>query len=156
MGGASSVRGYSESVISADEFATASVEYALHLPRLLKPGETGKFIRWPFNWRPAKTRQNPDWDLIARVFYDYGYRSVSPVPLAPGEPKTGEVSLADKSLGIAGTGGGLELVVKQNFSIRCDVGMALKELRDNSRIEGDQVVVPAGNVEYYVSSSFSW
>ncbi len=156
IGGASSVRGYTESVLSADDFATASIEYAFHFAHILKPGDPGKFIRWPFKWRPDKVRTNPDWDLIARAFYDYGYREVGQVPLAPGEPATGEVALADQTLSIAGAGGGLELLVKQNFSIRCDVGMALKELRDNSRTADQQIVVPKGQIRYYLSSSFSW
>jgi hypothetical protein len=47
-------------------------------------------------------------------------------------------------------------VVKQNFSIRCDVGVALTQLRDDTQPQGQQVVVPAGQVHYYLTSSFSW
>ncbi|HTJ77357.1 MAG TPA: ShlB/FhaC/HecB family hemolysin secretion/activation protein [Rariglobus sp.] len=158
MGGASSVRGYAEAVLAADEFYTASIEYALHFPRLFKPGPPGKFIRnaWPFQWRPARDKQGADWDLIGRVFYDYGYRYVNPVPggtiLAPGE----ELPLADTSLPLAGAGGGLELQLKQYFAVRCDVGVALNQLRDPSRDAGQQIVVPAGDVRYYISGSLSW
>ncbi len=158
MGGASSIRGYAEAVLAADEFYTASIEYALHFPRLFKPGPAGKFIRksWPFQWRPARDKQGADWDLIGRVFYDYGYRYVNQAPggtvLAPGE----ELPLADTSLPLAGAGGGLELQLKQYFSVRCDVGVALNQLRDPSRDAGDQIVVPAGDVRYYVSGSLSW
>ena len=67
-----------------------------------------------------------------------------------------DLGLVDQSLGIAGVGGGLELQLKQNFSLRCDVGMALTKLKDTTRDVGKQVVVPAGEIHYYLSSSFSW
>lgn len=157
IGGAFSVRGYPESVLSADEFHSATVEYAIHFPRLLKPGEAGRFWRWPFKWRPAKTRQEPDWDLIGRAFFDYAYRQVTPQSLGLGETEEDRVlSLVDRTLSIAGFGGGLELKVRQNFSLRCEVGTSLTELRDETLEEEQQLVVPAGEVRYYISSTFSW
>ena len=156
IGGALSVRGYAESVLSADEFVSGSLEYAFHLTHVLKPGEPGKLFRQDFKWRPAKPRQNPDWDLIARAFYDYAYRQVTPSAATLAQAGKSELALVDKTLAIAGTGVGLELTVRQNFSLRCDVGKALTELRDSSRDPGKQIVVPAGEVHYYVSSSFSW
>jgi hypothetical protein len=157
IGGAFSVRGYPESVLSADEFVSATFEYALHFPRLLTPGAEGKLFRRPFNWRPAKVRQNPDWDLIGRVFCDYAYRQVTPLPPGPGEEEATRVlSLVERTLSIAGAGGGLELQVKQNFSLRCEVGLALTELRDNTLEKDKQIVYPAGETKYYLSSSFSW
>lgn len=159
IGGAFSVRGYDESVLSADEFYSATVEYAFHFPRILKPGAEGKFIRsrWPFKWRPAKVRQEPDWDLVGRVFFDYAYRQVTPLPLSPGETEATRVlSLVESNVSIAGTGGGLELQLKQNFSLRCDVGMSLTELRDETLEADKRLVVPAGEIHYYISSSFSW
>ncbi len=157
LGGAFSVRGYPESVLSADEFVTASIEYAFHLPRVLKPGAPGKFIRdkWPFKWRPAKLRQEPDWDLVGRVFFDYAYRQVTALPLEEGQTEA-DLTLADRTLDLAGVGGGIELRLRQNFTIRCDVGMSLAELRDDTREPGEQVVYPAGEIRYYISSSFSW
>ncbi len=159
IGGAFSVRGYDESVLSADEFFSATVEYAFHFPRILKPGDEGKFIRsrWPFKWRPAKARQEPDWDLVGRAFFDYAYRQVTPLPLSPGETEeTRVLSLVESTVSIAGVGGGLELQLKQNFSLRCDVGMSLTELRDETLEADKRLVVPAGEIHYYISSSFSW
>ncbi len=156
IGGAFSVRGYTESVLSADEFVNASAEYAFHFPHVLKPGNPGKLLRWPFRWRPEKVRQDPDWDLIGRLFYDYAYRQVTPPKTAGAVSATGELSLVDRTLTLAGAGGGLELTVKKNFSVRCDVGMALTELRDNTRPAGQELVVPSGEIHYYISSSFSW
>ena len=156
IGGALSVRGYTESVLSADEFVIGTFEYALHIPHMLKPGDPGTLFRQPFKWRPAKTQQFPDWDLVCRAFYDYAYRQVTPAPLAPGQISTGELALVDRTLTLAGAGGGLELVVRQNFSLRFDVGKALTELRDNTRPAGHEIVVPAGQIKYYLVSSFSW
>lgn len=155
LGGAFSVRGYTESILSADEFVAASVEYALHFPRILQPGDEGKLLRWPFNWRPAKVRQNPDWDLIGRVFFDYAYRQVTPLPLEEGQTEE-DLTLVDRSLELAGVGGGFELLVKQNFSLRFEVGMALTELKDKTLEVEKQVVYPAGEMQYYLSSSFTW
>jgi hemolysin activation/secretion protein len=157
IGGAFSVRGYSESVLSADEFISGTIEYAFHLPRVLKPGPAGKFIRdnWDFKWRPARVRQEPDWDLIGRAFFDYAYRQVTPPPLSVGQTED-DFGLVDETVSIAGAGGGLEIQIKQNLSIRCDVGVTLTKLYDDTREPGDELVVPAGQVRYYISSSFSW
>jgi len=158
VGGALSVRGYPESVLSADEFVSGSVEYAFHFPHVLKPGDAGKFLKWPFKWRPARPRENPDWDLVARGFYDYAYRRVTPTKATLDQAsKSGEpLALVDTTMSISGAGCGLELVLKQNFSLRCDVGVALDQLRDKSQDSGKQVVVEAGAIHYYISSSFSW
>ena len=156
IGGALSVRGYAESVLAADQFISGSFEYAFHIPRLLKPGEPGKLFRRDFKWRPAKPGQTPDWDLVVRAFYDYAYRQVTPPKKGNVLSSTGELSLIDRTVSIAGAGGGLELLVRQNFSIRGDVGMALTELRDNTRPAGQEIVVPAGQIRYYISSSFTW
>lgn len=155
LGGAFTVRGYPESVLSADEFVSGSIEYALHFSHLLKPGEPGKLFRRDFKWRPDKVRQNPDWDLVGRVFFDYAYRQVTPLPLEEGQTED-DLGLVDRNVSLAGVGGGLELVVKQNFSLRCDVGMSLTELKDPTLEAEKQIVYPSGEIKYYLSSSFSW
>jgi hemolysin activation/secretion protein len=157
IGGAFTVRGYAESVLSADEFVLGSVEYVLHLPRLLKPGAPGRFIRqkWPFKWRPDKPRQDADWDLMVRAFYDHAYRQVTPQPLEIGQTEA-DLGLVDRTVSLSGAGGGLEVRFKQFFSLRCDVGVTLTELRDPTREENQRLVVPAGDVRYYFSSSFTW
>lgn len=155
MGGAFTVRGYPESILSADEFVLATAEYGYHLARNLKAGEPGTLFGRPFRWRP-QAQQRPDWDLILRAFVDYGYRSVSPVPLAAGQTPTTTPSLIERKVSMAGAGGGVEVVVLQNLSVRCDVGTALMELRDDTRQAGQQVVVPQGDVHAYLVASFSW
>ena len=155
LGGAFSVRGYPESILSADEFEVGSVEYAFHLPRVFGLGEAGRVFGHPFKWRPTSAEQPPDWDLVFRTFYDYAYRKVAPLA-GSGSASGNGVSLIDRSLTMAGAGGGMELVVRQNLSIRCDVGMALNELRDVTRPVGQQVVVPSGNVQTYLIATFVW
>jgi len=162
MGGALSIRGYPESVLSADEFITASFEYAWHLPRSFAPGDPGKFIRWPFRWRPTKSGQSPDWDLSLRAFFDYGRRDVTPIPPDapdPSAPPSTEpivTALVDQDLNLMGAGVGLTLLVRQNFSLRCDYGTSLTELRDDTRPTDQQVVLEKGNKQFYVVTSFSW
>lgn len=158
LGGALSIRGYPESILSADEFVAATVEYAYHIPRALKPGPEGRLYRWPFKWRPKQPGQNPDWDLVLRAYYDYAYRSVSPAPPIGNQPPTATEDLAyiDRSFGIAGTGVGISLLVKQNFSLRVDYAMSLTELRDDEQLPGQEIILPKGNKEVYVLTSFTW
>ena len=164
MGGALSVRGYPESVVSADEFITGSIEYAYHIPRGWKPTESGTLFRRPFKWHPTKAGQNPDWDLAVRTFFDYGYRGVNLAPVSSSSTSTSattastdnKLSFQDTNFNLGGIGLGVSLAVKQNFSLRCDFGMALTELRDDSRPKEEQVISPKGNKQVYVVSTFIW
>ncbi len=158
IGGYYTVRGYPDSVLAADEFVTGSVEYAFHLPRILKPGEPGKLFGHPFKWRPPQRQQRADWDLIFRTFFDYGYRQVTPLPSTSGQASNSgsQLALIDRNVSLAGAGVGVELVVGQNFSMRADYGMALIGLRDDSRPVGQQIVVPKGNKQVYLIGTFAW
>lgn len=157
MGGAFTVRGYPASVLSADEFVTASLEYAFHVPYVRKPGEAGRLFGRPFRWRPPQRRQPPDWDLVLRAFADYGYRAVSPAEEQNGSAASdGVTPLIDENVSLAGAGVGIELAVRPICSIRCDVGMALKELRDRSREVGKQTLVASGDVQAHVVATFAW
>lgn len=156
LGGALSVRGYPESILSADEFILGSLEYSYHLPRSLKPAEPGTLFRRPFKWRPTKAGQNADWDLIFRGFVDYAYRAVSPTPVAEGQSAPDILPLSDTNTSMAGAGVGMAFVMKQNFSIRIDFGMALMELIDPSRPIEERVVVPQGNKELHMVANFAW
>lgn len=155
LGGALSVRGYPEAVLASDEFALATAEYAFHVPRSFKPGDRGTLAGRPFSWRPPQPGQRADWDLILRGFFDYGYRAVSPGPtptVLPGNRKP----LSERDLGFAGAGVGIELVMWRNFSVRCDIGTALTEIRDHSLPADEQVVVRSGSVRTHIVSSISW
>ena len=155
LGGALSVRGYPEAVLSADEFILGTAEYAFHVPRVLKPGERGRLWGRPFSWRPPQPGQRADWDLVLRGFFDYGYRSVTPGP-KPVSQIPSPTPLADRNLDFEGAGAGFEVVLWRNFSLRCDIGTALTELRDNSQPAGSQVVVRSGSVRAHIVSSLSW
>lgn len=155
LGGALTVRGYPEAVLAADEFALGTLEYAFHLPRTFRPGDAGALFGRPFNWRPPVAGQRADWDLILRGFVDYAYRSTAP-RLAPASPTPGPVALADRDVSLAGAGAGVELTLWRNVSLRCDVGVALKELRDRSQAAGHQVVTKSGDARVHLVSSLSW
>ncbi len=149
VGGASSVRGYPESVVSGDEAMTFTAEYAFHAPWSLRAGEAGTLFRRPFAWRPASPRRRPDWDLILRTFFDFGQRLVEKTPTSTAV--RGEVPLAERDLTLMGTGAGVELAVRQAFSLRCDVGMALMGLGS-----GEQRLTRAGDIRAHVAANFIW
>lgn len=159
LGGALSVRGYAESVLSADEFVAGTIEYSYHIPRALKPGDEGSLFRRPFKWRPREVGMSPDWDLVLRAFFDYAYRGVNPAALDPNLPPPEPDAItpfADRNLTIAGTGIGVGLNIRQNFTLRADFGMALTELKDPQRPDDEQIISPSGNKQLHFSSSFSW
>ncbi|MBL9203816.1 MAG: ShlB/FhaC/HecB family hemolysin secretion/activation protein [Opitutaceae bacterium] len=151
VGGAFSVRGYPESAVSADEMMLFTAEYGFHFPRSLTPGPAGRLFGQPMHWRPAQVLRNPDWDLIGRGFVDYARREVTPeegaAPPAPGKA----LPLAERNADLLGAGVGVEFVLKQMLSIRCDLGMVLQALEDE-----DRVVAKTGDVRAHVVASFSW
>jgi hemolysin activation/secretion protein len=151
IGGALSVRGYPEALVSADELTLVTTEYAFHVSRNFKPGERGVLFGKPFGWRPPQVNQNADWDLVLRAFFDYAYRSVSQLPGTPSP-----TPLSEKSFGFAGAGVGAELLLWKNFSVRCDVGTALTEIRDDSLSVLQRVVVRSGSTRAHIVSSLSW
>jgi len=151
LGGAFSVRGYQESVVSADEMMLFTAEYAFHLPRWLRPGPVGSLWGRPFHWRPPQASRSTDWDLVLRTFVDYARRKVTPETLVGEAPVEGEIPLTERDVDLLGAGAGVEIVVKQSFSLRCDLGMVLQSLRDE-----DRTVAAVGDVRAHVMASFSW
>jgi hemolysin activation/secretion protein len=155
IGGALTVRGYPEAVLSADEFVVGTIEYAFHVPRALPAGDRGTLLGRPFSWRPEQPGQRADWDLILRGFFDYGHRAVEG-SLQPSSTVPTRRSLQDRDVSLAGAGAGVELTLWRNFSLRCDVGVVLKGLRDEALPPGQQTVVERGDVRAHVLSSVSW
>jgi len=151
VGGAFSVRGYPESVVSADEMMLFTAEYAFHLPRWLRPGPAGSLWGRPFHWRPPQALRSTDWDLVLRAFVDYARRQVTPETLDGAAPVAGEIPLTERNVDLLGAGVGVEVVVKQYLSLRCDLGTALNSLTDD-----DRTVVAVGDVRAHVMASFSW
>lgn len=125
-GGFYSVRGYPESIVVGDAMLIGSAEYRFHFPNSLFPGSPDKLFGHDFAWRPSRFYGRADWDLIFRAFVDVAQAYVE-------DPKSYE---SDQTL--VGTGVGLELVIKQNFSARADWGVALKEVNSG---QPDEVTV---------------
>lgn len=135
-GGLYSVRGYPESIAAGDTVVIGSVEYRFHFPRILPVNADPKrpFL-WEkrFKYAPTQVYGRPDWDLIARAFFDAA--QVWNSDKLPFEE--------DRTL--AGTGIGVELQYKQNLNIRVDWGFALIGVRDE---------VSAGENRVHVSATF--
>jgi hemolysin activation/secretion protein len=117
LGGAATVRGYPQSISSGDSFVNGSLEYRYHIPlgfRTLDPWQ----IPWLGTFRPGPdaSLRLPDWDLVLAAFGDYG-----------------QVFNQSKVLGesddqLASIGVGFEVIVRRNFSVRLDYGIALLEV----------------------------
>ena len=159
VGGFSSVRGYPESIASGDDAMTGTLEYRLHIPRLLEPldamardkaaknGGVAQDVapkKSPFPFRPSAVGSSPyarpDWDLIFRVFVDAG-ATFENNPIASLE--------ADQTL--AGAGAGLELQFRHYCNVRFDWGTALLPVAISTV---DQV--RAGDSRFHLVVSLTW
>lgn len=100
---------------------------------------------------PPQATRRADWELTLRAFADYAQRRVTPdraaAPPAPGVA----VALSDRDLDLSGAGLGLEFSLRQAFSVRVDVGMALRGLEDD-----EIVVVDAGDVRVHLALQTAW
>ena len=77
----------------------------------------------PFRFRPQVPYGRADWDLVLKGFLDVG-RSENSGRLATEMNET-----------LVGTGVGVELLYKRNFTLRVDWGVALSEI-ENEVSEG--------------------
>lgn len=122
VGGLHTVRGYPEAAAVGDNVEVYSLEYQLHLPRLLKPG--GEPVRMgavgDFRARPQYDYTFPDWDLIGKAFLDISHVG----HVEPSSPS----SQAEKPETLIGIGVGLELRVQRYLTARVDYGVGLKEV----------------------------
>ncbi len=123
LGGPGTVRGYPQAIASGDSLLGGSVEYRFHLPLALSA-----VVPWDLpligEFRPAPDsfQRLPDWDFVIATFFDYGRTwNENAVP--------GEEDATLASLGL-----GLEVVVRQNFSVRFDYGFALSDV-DSADVE---------------------
>ncbi|MGD8394408.1 MAG: ShlB/FhaC/HecB family hemolysin secretion/activation protein [Candidatus Eiseniibacteriota bacterium] len=113
-GGFFSVRGYKQASVAGDSLLLGSAEYRLHLPRLFAPAPPPAVpVLGRFRWRPEAVYGQSDWDLIFRLFSDAAQVWVS-------HPVADE---SDESL--LSVGGGVELQLLRNLSLRLDAGRAL-------------------------------
>jgi hemolysin activation/secretion protein len=138
VGGFTTVRGYKQSVAVGDDLLLGSVEYRFHLPRLFSPDASPPELpgMGTFRLRPAHLWDVPDWDLIFRVFSDVAYVEASRALAS--EP--------DETL--FSTGGGVELAVRRNLSVRVDVGHTLGNLSPSGNEAGETRAHVAATVLY--------
>lgn len=120
-GGLYTVRGYRQSVAAGDTAMIASAEYRVHLPRLLWPSAEVQKVPWlgSFRLRPENAFSFPDWDLIGRLFVDYG-RTIQYDHTAGEHDET-----------LQSFGGGLELRLMRNISARLDLAWPQHRLADD-------------------------
>jgi len=136
IGGLYTVRGYPEASSVGDSVFLGSFEYRWHIPRLFPSRPPTKLPGLgEFRFAPESKGDRPDWDLVLRTFVDVGYA-------IPSKYETGEFYET-----LVGCGVGLELLVKRNFSVRFDWGVALKDAIQQNASDN---TVKAGNNEYRV------
>ena len=137
-GGFTTVRGYKQSAAVGDDLALGSVEYRFHLPRLFSPDPSPPELpgMGTFRLRPAHLWDVPDWDLIFRIFSDVAYVHASHALAS--EPDETLVS----------TGGGVELSLLRNLTVRVDVGHTLGNLAPRGNQAGDTRAHMAATVLY--------
>ena len=127
LGGASTVRGYPQSIASGDSSFNGSVEYRYHIPlgfKTVDPVEL-PWLGTTFRVGPDSALRLPDWDLVFAAFSDFG-----------------RVYNQDKVLGehndsLASFGFGTELVLRRNLSVRFDYGWALLDVPNAGVSRGD-------------------
>jgi hemolysin activation/secretion protein len=134
VGGLYTVRGYDQSATAGDTVAIGSLEYRLHLPRLLWPSAEDAIpvpVIGRFRYRPENAFSFPDWDLIAKVFVDAAYvdeHGTVPLIVGPGDPPEDEQRHSDL---IHSFGFGAELRVLRVLSARLDVAWPQRRFDDN-------------------------
>lgn len=127
IGGMNTVRGYPESLVAGDDVYVGTVEYRLHIPRLLEPyderDENPPLVFGnPFRFRPQTRYARPDFDVIAKAFLDVGRA----------ENADRQSFESDETL--IGAGYGIELLVGRNLNLRLDWGVALRDTEEPSRV----------------------
>ncbi len=123
-GGLYTVRGYPESAASGDNVYVGTVEYRLHVPRMLAiQTEPSTLFGEPFRWAPQQAYGRPDWDFIVRGFMD----------AARTENNQAAVNEFDQSL--LSVGVGIELQFRRNLNLRVDYGVVMEGIEGSTRIE---------------------
>jgi hemolysin activation/secretion protein len=115
-GGLFSVRGYKQAAVAADNVVIGSAEYRFHLPRALAPDADPPRLPWlgAFRTRPETVYGRPDWDLILRVFSDAA------------QVWSSEAIDSEEDETLLSVGGGVEMQLLRNLSLRLDAGHVLR------------------------------
>jgi hemolysin activation/secretion protein len=123
-GGRDTVRGYEQAVAVGDSVYLASLEYRYHFPRALTPRRAQPlplWLRWAqlgsdrFRLAPEQPSGPTDWDLVLKAFVDFA-RVLQSDRLSFESHET-----------LLGAGIGVELRLRQNFTLALDLGFPLEE-----------------------------
>ncbi len=126
LGGMGTVRGYPNSIASGDSMLGGSVEYRFHVPLALRVANTWNLpLVGAFRPTADTSYRMPDWDFVIAPFFDYGQ-------VWNERRLAGEENATMASLGL-----GFEIVVRRNFSVRLDYGIALSEVESENIDPGD-------------------
>ena len=135
-GGFYTVRGYKQAEVAGDDLYLGSVEYRFHLPRSFRPDTTPPEVpgMGEFRARPPHVWGRPDWDLIFRAFSDVAHVTAS------------DANSTEPDETLWSVGGGVELQLLRNLTLRVDVGHTLLSAGDTG--SGETRVHLAGTVLY--------
>jgi len=120
-GGASSVRGYKESVAVGDNAIIGSLEYRFHLGKAT-PVTTDTATLFGSTFRNARSRPygGADWDLIFSGFVDIGRVAIQ------------DAFFFENAETLVGVGVGIEAQFKRNLTLRLNYGMAMSPIGSGS------------------------
>jgi hemolysin activation/secretion protein len=134
-GGRDTVRGYEQAAAVGDSLTLGSLEYRYHFPRTLAPRPAAKmpaWLRWggeTFRYAPEQKAGPTDWDLVFKLFVDAArVRQNDPSRFEEGAET------------LIGSGFGIELRVRQNFTISLDLGFPLHEGKAFDVERGDPIL----------------
>ena len=139
-GGLYTVRGYAESAAAGDSVLIGRLEYRFHIPRIFPANSMGS-VNDPLGNTYQMSRSTPygraDWDLIFRGFLDVGRTFIN------------DALPFERENTLVGTGVGLELLIKQNISLRMDWGIALSDVEESTG-----TIVNAGSNRFHFIFTF--
>ena len=154
-GGLFSVRGYNESAARGDTGTIGSVEYRLHLARLLKPYSlleerggrdqvSNVNVRDRFNFRAPSPFGLPDWNLIFRGFVDWASLSIN-------DPLTTEIEQDLLSYGL-----GFEFQYSSSLNFRLDFGVVANELETSNTAQPIEEDGDKGDSRFHLLVTYSF
>jgi len=140
MGGLYTVRGFPQSIAAGDSAVVGTLEYRLHLPRMLAAEQATSRLPCmdrPFRLAPdSRNGAGPDWDLVLSAFVDLG-------TVVNDRAYAYEVNSR-----MNGAGFGVDLTVLRNVSVSMDWAWALNGI--------EQVGVQAGSGQFWFSASVNF
>lgn len=154
LGGMDRVRGYPESVRAGDSGFNATIEYAYHIPRALKPAavmrreaaESGREIpdvqslfMGRYNMRPTDVFAMPDWDFVLKTFIDVGATYVN------------DADFNESDADLLSAGIGIDVQLSTLAALRLDWAYVLQALE-----RGGVTEVDTGDNRLHVRVQVTW